>query len=858
MQPGTRLGPYEVVTAIGAGGMGEVYRARDTRLGRDVAIKVLPVEFASDPDRLRRFEQEARAVAALSHPNVLAIFDVGTHGALPYLVTELLEGESLRDRLGRGAVPVRKAVELGGQIAQGLAAAHERGIVHRDLKPGNVFLTKDGVVKILDFGIAKVAAPRSPETVGRATTMTGGTETGAQLGTMGYMSPEQIRGVTVDQRTDIFAFGCVLYEMLSGRRAFTGDTAADTMTAILTKDPEPLSRKGREVPPVLQGMVSRCLEKSPDDRFQSARDLAFNLALVERTSEIDTGPGPAPARALRVSRQWLVGAVGLSLLAVAAALIVWAPWREAGLALDPTKVVVAPFENRTGDPALDSFGTIIAEAVTRAAALGRGTAVVPGTAFPATNGEHGSVAWLRALARASGAGLVVSGATYATGDDLRIQAQLFDPIHGSVIATLDPVTGSRRAAPSLLEPLRQGVLGAVACLGDDALLDVRLIHIPTLDAYVEFRRGWDLSETDNPQGIAHFARASELDPDFMLARAFPYNLGECEHQAKVLADVESRLEKSTELEGLFVAMARADYERRSAQAVQAIREMEELIARRTGGRVSYELRYGRGIRELDLNLPRRAEATFSGIPMSWRPASSAWWARYLLAWAYHVQGKFEDELRVSEEGLRDFPDVRGFYNQKATALAALGRLDEVNRMVDEAASVKFLGGKIQDFVNFVCCEVRSHGHHEASVHLAERELAWNQTVGCQTCQEWTLVFAERWAEAKTLADAELAKNPDDIEQLGMVGSLAAHLGDTAQARQIAARLRDRKSDCHDAEVVYKRAGIAAQLGEKREAMALLKDAYARGYGFNALIANDWELEPLWGEAEFKEFIRPKG
>ena len=354
MQPGTRLGPYEVVTAIGAGGMGEVYRARDTRLGRDVAIKVLPVEFASDPDRLRRFEQEARAVAALSHPNVLAIFDVGTHGALPYLVTELLEGESLRDRLGRGAVPVRKAVELGGQIAQGLAAAHERGIVHRDLKPGNVFLTKDGVVKILDFGIAKVAAPRSPETVGRATTMTGGTETGAQLGTMGYMSPEQIRGVTVDQRTDIFAFGCVLYEMLSGRRAFTGDTAADTMTAILTKDPEPLSRKGREVPPVLQGMVSRCLEKSPDDRFQSARDLAFNLALVERTSEIDTGPGPAPARALRVSRQWLVGAVGLSLLAVAAALIVWAPWREAGLALDPTKVVVAPFENRTGDPALDS------------------------------------------------------------------------------------------------------------------------------------------------------------------------------------------------------------------------------------------------------------------------------------------------------------------------------------------------------------------------------------------------------------------------------------------------------------------------------------------------------------------------
>ncbi len=321
MQPGTRLGPYEIVAQIGAGGMGEVYRARDTRLGRDVAVKVLPPEFAADPERLRRFEQEAGAVAALSHPHILALYDVGTHEGSPYLVTELLEGESLRERLQAGPLTPRKAIEVGAEIAQGLAAAHEKGIVHRDLKPGNVFVTRDGVVKILDFGIAKLAPQRGPEELARATTVLEATEAGRRLGTVGYMSPEQVRGQIADHRSDIFSFGCVLYEMLSGRRAFAGDTAADTMTAILTKDPEPLSGTGREVSPVLQGIVSRCLQKSPEDRFHSAHDLASDLAMLGRISDTGTGPRPELLKTPRLTRRWvrviataaLLGAAGLQL-----------------------------------------------------------------------------------------------------------------------------------------------------------------------------------------------------------------------------------------------------------------------------------------------------------------------------------------------------------------------------------------------------------------------------------------------------------------------------------------------------------------------------------------------------------------
>ena len=291
---GTKLGPYEVLGALGAGGMGEVYRARDSRLGRDVALKILPGAFLSDVARLQRFEQEARAAAALNHPNILAVHDVGQQGGSPYIVTELLKGETLRERLQAGALPTRKAVDFGEQIARGLAAAHEKGIVHRDLKPENIFVTDEGRVKILDFGLAKLTPPPSGDD-GETVTRAIDSEPGMVLGTVGYMSPEQVRGQAVDQRTDIFSFGAVLYEMLSGQSAFRRETAAETMTAILKEDPADFVETGSTVPLAIERIVRRCLEKSPDQRFQSAKDLAFALEAVSGSSPHMTPP-PVPAR----------------------------------------------------------------------------------------------------------------------------------------------------------------------------------------------------------------------------------------------------------------------------------------------------------------------------------------------------------------------------------------------------------------------------------------------------------------------------------------------------------------------------------------------------------------------------------
>ena len=303
---GTTIGPYEITGWLGAGGMGDVYRARDGRLGRDVAIKLIAATFAGDPGRVHRFEQEARAAGQLNHPNILVVYDAGVHEGAPYIVSELLEGESLRRRLEDGAVPAAKAIDLARQAAEGLAAAHEKGITHRDVKPDNLFITRDGRLKILDFGIAKLATPA--DNVTRQTGAPTDTAAGTVVGTAGYMSPEQVRGEQVDARSDIFSLGTVLHEMLTGRPPFQRATAAETMAAILKEEPvEPLSPG---VPPALARIIARCLEKAREARFQSARDLAFGLDVLSGTQ------GTAlPGTVTAAPRTWRA-AVGAAIVVV--------------------------------------------------------------------------------------------------------------------------------------------------------------------------------------------------------------------------------------------------------------------------------------------------------------------------------------------------------------------------------------------------------------------------------------------------------------------------------------------------------------------------------------------------------------
>jgi serine/threonine protein kinase len=356
LDAGSRLGPYEIVSALGAGGMGEVYRAKDSRLGREVAIKVLPAAVAQDPERLRRFEQEARAASAIHHPNLLTVFDVGSHEGTAYLVTELLSGESLRDLMSRGPLTTKKACEIATQASKGLAAAHEKGIVHRDLKPENLFVTKDGITKILDFGLAKVEPPQpSSANVADSSTLLE-TSAGTVLGTVGYMSPEQLRGERADARSDLFSLAVVLHEMLAGARPFAGNTAPEVMSAILRDEPSPLTvpdgGDGR-----LESIVRRCLEKRPEHRFQSARDLAFALETLAGAAS----PAAVPAAGSRrpSSGRRRVAALLLGAAIVTGGFLLYSAWRPKATettALTPIRALaVLPFANVSGDPAQEYF-----------------------------------------------------------------------------------------------------------------------------------------------------------------------------------------------------------------------------------------------------------------------------------------------------------------------------------------------------------------------------------------------------------------------------------------------------------------------------------------------------------------------
>ncbi len=334
LPPGARLGPYEIVAPLGAGGMGEVYRAHDGRLNREVAIKILPEAFAQNPDRLRRFEQEAKAAAALNHPNVMAVYDVSIDGDVPYVVSELLDGETLHALIRRGPVPTRTATGLAVQIAFGMAAAHQKGIVHRDLKPANIFVTADGRAKILDFGLARMVEPFD---AGPTRLPAPATNPGAVMGTAGYMSPEQVRGEPVDHRTDIFAFGAVGYELFSGARAFSGDSDVEIMSAILKAEPPDVA--SGVVPPHLERVVRRCLEKNPAQRFQSASDIAFALEAMAMTT---TGTAAAAPKA-RDPRRWGTAALAACLVA-GVGLGALAAWRAA-----PAPAPVVGFEAVTYD-----------------------------------------------------------------------------------------------------------------------------------------------------------------------------------------------------------------------------------------------------------------------------------------------------------------------------------------------------------------------------------------------------------------------------------------------------------------------------------------------------------------------------
>jgi len=481
LEPGTNLGPYQLGALLGAGGMGEVHRARDPRLGRDVAIKTIALRLADDPQALARFQREARTIAGLSHPNIVAIHDIGTHEGLWFLVTELLQGETLGALLGRGSLPWKRAAEIGVAVAEGLAAAHAQGVVHRDLKPHNIFVTSAGGIKILDFGLAHHTTAAEEGIDSRSPTLSHATQPGLIVGTVGYMSPEQIQGPVPDGRSDIFSLGCVLYQMLAGRRPFQGTTAAETMAAILKDAPLPLSASGVSLPAELERLVLHCLEKDRERRFQTARDLAFALAAV----------GSQPATPAVV-----------------------------GHAAPSASVAVLPFVNLSADPENEFFADGMTEDVIAHLSKVRALKVISRTSVMAFKKRDQT---LREIGAKLGAATLLEGSVRRAGNRVRIVAQLVDRETDEHIWA----ESYDRELTDIFAIQTDVALQIAAALRAELSSDERdrIRRQPThdLEAYALYLQGRACFVRYNPEAfhesLACFEKAIARDPGFALAHA---------------------------------------------------------------------------------------------------------------------------------------------------------------------------------------------------------------------------------------------------------------------------------------------------------------------------------------------------
>ncbi len=862
--PGDTLGRYAIIAPLGAGGMGEVFRARDDRLDREVAIKILPEAVAQDPERLSRFTREAKAVAALSHPNILEIHDFGADGEIHYAVTELLEGQTLRELIDANKNDWRSAAMICADIADGLAAAHKGQIIHRDLKPENVVLTTDDQVKILDFGLARILHPESTDGPGNEDpTMSMRTRPGSVMGTVGYMSPEQVRGETVDHRTDIFSLGCLLHELISGRRAFSGNTQAEVSAAILDRQPAALERTGRDLPEEVQLIVDRCLEKTPARRFQNAGDLAFALrSLASGSGSETTAPEP------RGSRWWLPTAAAAILIAVAAGVVflrghgaVERP-PETTTGLNPNLVAVAPLENRTGHADLDDLGLVAADWLTNTLARIDAVDVVPiGLGVESRAGVTSPLE----VAAATGAGIVVTGSYSLEGESLRFQANLTDANQRSLLRSLDPTIGPVDQPMACIESLGNEVAGAVASefASWDRAFDQNF-QPPSYEAYREYVAGLDFFAVDNRKAFEHWNRATEIEPDFVAPQLMMVSLlrvsGRFEQAQAIVDRLSEDRQRLNPFERVWLEYHAATLDGDNQRALAQMRRNYELAPRST------LIRFGLTRNLLLSARPHEALEVISRVDDlgHWAGAGPCYFLYNVKNNAEHALGLFDAELETALQGIETCGNQVIFQINRARAQIGRGAVDGVQDAINDGLKASDARYQSPNLFLEIARELDAHGHSALALDLAERGVInLQEYLDSGEATEWgrlryaqLLTMLGRPDEANRVLLALDDEIPGDEDILGWLGIVAAIRGDTEAAERYSAMLRDLDLPYLRGWISFYRAAISAHLGRPDQALSLLRGAFSNGYPWSADLHASLELKPLRGHTEFERILHP--
>jgi len=893
-----------ILSQLGAGGMGVVYKAKDIRLDRLVALKFLPPQFASTEELKRRFVNEARAASALDHSNICTIHEIDeTEDGHLFIVMALYEGESLQQRISRGPLSPVEALRIGIHVAEGLAAAHERGILHRDIKPGNIFITASDTVKILDFGLAKVSGAIKL------------TRSGTSMGTLSYMPPEQLRGEGVDQRSDLFSLGAVLYEMLVGQPAFDGDNEGAVLNRVLNQNPQPPSSRRPGLTPGFDRVVEKALAKDPAGRYPTAMALRADLeALQAEAADADEQPtlleipeepilsvtGPAAAGREHAPdaigpRRWLRVTVLAALLVLGGVAVLWRMeiWSDGrGTAEEPIstasvevsevsrklgakRVLVAPFENRTGDPSLDNLGLMAADWITRGLAqTGMVEAVSPITAVGSARfvaqetGTTGEQERIAALAEDTGAGTVITGAFYRQGEEILISAEVTDTVSMQLLSALEPARAPIETPLAAVERLQSRITAAVAAHLDARLASLaRPSQLPDYEAYSEYSRGLELFTLMDFRGaVEHWRRANDVDPDFiqpLLPAAMALlNLGEWEESDALVQEVAPHRSSLSVLDQLFLDRMVSTFEHDYDGALESMRRSADLNPQGPGA-------FDAGALALITNRPREAADRLDAIDYQrgfYRGFVPYW---HFLTEACHLTHEQDRELERALRARELHPNLLSAVWWEARARISLGDLGGVGALMEEAVDAVAFNHTPGSVMVATSGELAAHGFAAEAVRIAESALGWYSTqleangsdLARRAGRAKALFAAAMYEEAEAEFAALSREDPDGLTFRGYRGVLAARRGDSVTAQQISSWFEQLDRSYLWGAPYYWRAAIAAWGGDEKRALQIFRDSAVHGRALAGVVPpphSDVVLQPLWDYPPFQQFLEPKG
>ncbi|MCX6143033.1 MAG: serine/threonine-protein kinase [Ignavibacteriales bacterium] len=874
---GTTVSHYKILEKLGEGGMGVVYKAHDTKLDRDVALKFLPHHLTATADEQARFLQEARAASALNHPNICGIYSIGEDGDRHFIEMEYVEGKTLRQM-----VPIQKtqiAVDYAIQIGEALQEAHSKGIVHRDVKADNIMVNLKNQIKVMDFGLAKLKGSLKL------------TKTSSTVGTLAYMAPEQIQGGEVDARSDIFSFGVVLYEMLAGHLPFRGEHEAAMMYSIVNEDSEPIQKYLPDVSSDLIHVLNRLLEKNPQDRYQSIAEAVIELKRLKRDTskvhriqpitqsvnpQLTTVSGassqqlPIPSRPFWRKPLFLGSAIVLVVGIIAVGVLVFYPNAKEIVLFNPKGVVVAEFENQTGDGSLVHLSRMVTDALSQGLAQIGLVDVVPSSdALLATRklqrepGSAQRIVPARDLGKATKAKLVVSGAFYRQGDNLQIRAEILDAETGKLLAAVDPVTKPSSAITDLIEELKERVLGLVALKHTSYLsMYLGILHPPTYKALKEFTQGYDFfTRSDYRSAIPCFQRAERIDSLFFAARIYlsvaHSNIGQLAVSDSIATCLDRFRDRFTDYERNLLDWIQSANRGSYEAAYRAAVKMRALVPSSTSTYISasYAARLNRP--QQTINLLNQIDQQ-SEMPTKWK----YYWG--VLTAAYHILGQYDEELKVAQSARSLFPNDIVTLGYEFRALAALGKIQDVAQRLDECLSIPARPNADRGAaMRTAARELRAHGFTEASRDVLEKALTWYRTRTPDQLKTLryglgqTLYLASQFAEAQKTFEELVKESPDNIDYHGYLGVLAARRGDRAEAIKASSWLENQNRPyLYGAPLVW-RASIAAVSSDQERAVMLLREAFAQGAEYGIEWHRDPDLESLRDYGPYKELMKVK-